>query len=299
MPVEHAVEVLATGPLTLVQDAGRPGFAHLGVTGSGAADQGAYRAANRLVGNAAGEAVLESVLGGIALRARGALLVAVTGATGSVVVERTGGRAAVEHPVGCSFTLGNGDVVRVGTPSDGLRTVLAVRGGFAVAPALGSRSRDVLSGLGPAPVRAGEVLPVGDAAGEWPEATLLPGAIGRRWGRMLAVTPGPRADLVGAAGWPRLLATEWTVSPASNRVGVRLVGPPSAAGSGGHALTLPSEGMIVGAVQLPPSGEPVVFLRDHPVTGGYPVIAVLTPAAVDVAAQLRPGDTVGFAAARG
>ncbi|MBF4573581.1 biotin-dependent carboxyltransferase family protein [Herbiconiux sp. VKM Ac-1786] len=299
MPAEHAVEVLATGTLTLLQDAGRPGLAHLGVTGSGAADQGSYRAANRLVGNAAGEAVLESVLGGIVLRARGALLVAVTGATGSVVVERSGGRAAVEHPVGCSFTLGDGDVVRVGPPTQGLRTTLAVRGGFAVPPTLGSRSSDVLSGLGPAPLRAGDVLPVGDVAGEWPEATLLPGAIGRRWGRMLAVTPGPRADLVGAAGLPRLLATEWTVSAASNRVGVRLVGPQSAPGSGGHALTLPSEGMIVGAVQLPPSGEPVVFLRDHPVTGGYPVIAVLTPEAVDVAAQLRPGDAVGFEAVHG
>ncbi|GLK18607.1 biotin-dependent carboxyltransferase family protein [Herbiconiux flava] len=299
MPAEHAVEVLATGPLTLVQDAGRPGFAHLGVTGSGAADQGAYRAANRLVGNASGAAVLESVLGGIALRARGALLVAVTGASAEVVVERGGGRAAVEHPVGCSFTLGDGDVVRVGTPSAGLRTVLAVRGGFAVPPTLGSRSSDVLSGLGPAPLRAGEVLPVGDAAGEWPEATLLPSAIGWRPGWMLAVTPGPRAELAGDAGWPRLLATEWTVSPASNRVGVRLVGPPSSAEPGREALTLPSEGMVVGAVQLPPSGEPVVFLRDHPVTGGYPVIAVLTPEAVDVAAQLRPGDAVGFEAVGG
>lgn len=298
MPAEHAVEVLATGALTLLQDAGRPGFAHLGVTGSGAADQGAYRAANRLVGNAAGEAVLESVLGGIALRARGALLVAVTGATGSVVVERSGGRAAVEHPLGCSFTLGDGDVVRVGAPSEGLRTLLAVRGGFAVSPTLGSRSGDVLSGLGPAPLTVGDVLPVGDAAGEWPEATLLPWAIGRRPGRMLAVTPGPRADLVGAAGWPRLLATEWTVSPASNRVGVRLIGPPTALDPLGAAHESPSEGMVVGAVQLPPSGEPVVFLRDHPVTGGYPVIAVLTPDAVDLAAQLRPGDVVRFAAVR-
>lgn len=299
MPAEHAVEVLATGALTLLQDAGRPGFAHLGVTGSGAADQGAYRAANRLVGNAAGEAVLESVLGGIALRARGALLVAVTGATGSVVVERSGGRAAVEHPLGCSFTLGDGDVVRVGAPSDGLRTMLAVRGGFAVPPTLGSRSGDVLSGLGPAPLRVGDVLPVGDAAGEWPEATLLPWAIGRRPGRMLAVAPGPRADLAGAAGWPQLLATEWTVSPASNRVGVRLVGPPTALDPPGAAHESPSEGMVVGAVQLPPSGEPVVFLRDHPVTGGYPVIAVLTPDAVDLAAQLRPGDVVRFGVVRG
>jgi len=299
MPAEHAVEVLATGALTLLQDAGRPGFAHLGVTGSGAADQGAYRAANRLVGNAAGEAVLESVLGGIALRARGALLVAVTGATGSVVVERSGGRAAVEHPLGCSFTLGDGDVVRVGAPSDGLRTMLAVRGGFAVPPTLGSRSGDVLSGLGPAPLRAGDVLPVGAAAGEWPEATLLPSAIGWLPGRMLAVTPGPRADLAGAAGWPRLLATEWTVSPASNRVGVRLVGPPTALDPLAAAHESPSEGMIVGAVQLPPSGEPVVFLRDHPVTGGYPVIAVLTPDAVDLAAQLRPGDVVRFGVVRG
>ncbi|MCS5713053.1 biotin-dependent carboxyltransferase family protein [Herbiconiux sp. CPCC 205716] len=308
MPAEHAVEVRATGPLTLLQDAGRPGFAHLGVTGSGAADQGAYRAANRLVGNTPGEAVLESVLGGVALRARGALLVAVTGASASVVVERGDGRAAVEHPMGCSFTLGDGDVVTVGMPTAGLRTMLAVRGGFAVPTTLGSRSSDVLSGLGPAPVRVGDVLTVGEHPGDWPEATLLPAVVGRQVAsgrrgdeRMLAVMPGPRADLAGAAGWPRLLASAWTVSPSSNRVGVRLLSAPGSAAplDTAPASTLPSEGMVVGAVQLPPNGEPVVFLRDHPVTGGYPVIAVLTAAAVDLAAQLRPGDVVLFAAVRG
>lgn len=302
MSAETVLEVLATGALSLVQDAGRPGWAHLGVTASGAADEGAYRAANRLVGNEPGAAAIESVLGGLVLRARGTVLVAVTGAPCSVVIERRAPRVPIVHPAGCSLVLHDGEVLRIGIPAEGLRTVLAVRGGIDVEPVLGSRSSDVLSGIGPPALAVGDTLCVGGDAGEWPAADLLPAMIGWRPSRRLDVLRGPRDDLVGAPGWARLLEAEWVVSTASNRVGLRLH---AADGRGieiaetERAAVLPSEGMVVGAVQLPPGGEPVVFLRDHPVTGGYPVIAVLTSAAVDVAAQLRPGDVVGFAATRG
>jgi allophanate hydrolase subunit 2 len=172
--------------------------------------------------------------------------------------------------------------------------MLAVRGGLDVDAVLGSRSRDVLSGIGPAPLRPGDVLPVGGDAGKWPAAELLPAAIGRRAGSVLTVIRGPRDDRFGDAGWQQLLATEWTVAPASNRVGLRLAGAPLVALPG--SAELPSEGMVAGAVQVPPGGLPVVFLRDHPVTGGYPVIGVLTRDAIDVAAQLRPGDPARFVA---
>ncbi|MGD8194703.1 biotin-dependent carboxyltransferase family protein [Herbiconiux sp. P18] len=294
MPPESALEVLATGPLTLVQDAGRPGWAHLGVPASGAADRGALRAANRLVGNEPGAAVLESVLGGLVVRAWGTLLVAVTGAPTSAWLERGGSWAPIRHPSGSSMVVRNGEVLRLDPPATGLRTVLAVRGGIEVAAVLGSRSADVLSGLGPAPIRPGDVLHLGDSVGEWPAADLLPSTIGWRPSGVLTVLRGPHDDRFGAAGWRQLVETAWVTSARSNRVGVRLDAPDPAAPGWAAVATGRSEGMVAGAVQVPPGGQPVVFLRDHPVTGGYPVIGVLTEASIDLAAQLRPGDPVRF-----
>ncbi|MGA1837100.1 biotin-dependent carboxyltransferase family protein [Herbiconiux sp. 11R-BC] len=319
-----ALEVLATGPLALLQDLGRPGFAHLGVTASGAADRGAFTAANRLVGNPAHAAAIETVFGGLEVRALRAMLVAVTGAAASVFHVRPG-RAPVEQPSGCSLALLAGDRVLLGPPTTGLRNYLAVRGGIGVDAVLGSRSTDILSGLGPRPLVPGARLPLADepdsarasgarlllphdpeAAGDhptmagWPEATVIPPALPGEGPAVLQVTRGPRDDWFGASGWSTLLATTWTVGADSNRVGIRLETATTATTSTAaiswldDARELPSEGMVAGAVQVPPSGQPVVFHRDHPVTGGYPVIGVLTEAAVDRAAQLRPGDMMRF-----
>jgi biotin-dependent carboxylase-like uncharacterized protein len=314
-----AFEVLAAGPLTLLQDAGRPGFAHLGVTASGAADQAAYDAANRLVGNESWAAALEVVFGGLELRARRTLLVALTGAPATAMVTefvRVGRHSAsysdvaaarirrtVVNPAGTSFTVLAGDTIALGAPATGLRSYLAVRGGFDAERVLGSRSSDVLSGLGPAPLRPGDLLDLaGDehgTAGDWPDATLIPPTLPRSGPVLLAISRGPRNEWFGDDGWATLLRTFWVVGADSNRVGVRLEGPDGAAVARllDHAGELPSEGMVVGAVQIPPSGQPVVFHRDHPVTGGYPVIGVLTEGALDRAAQLRPGDPVRFASA--
>jgi KipI family sensor histidine kinase inhibitor len=277
---EGAVEVVAAGPLALVQDLGRPGHAAVGVPRSGAADRAALRLANRLVANAEDAAGIEALLGGLAVRAHRFLTVALAGAAAPADVDGT--------PVGyhAVLTLRAGQTLRLGVPPSGLRTYLAVRGGLAVPATLGSRASDTLSGLGPDPLRAGDVLPVGPQPSRWPVVDVAPVAPPPGGPVTLRARPGPQA------GWladPDALArTAWSVSSESDRVGLRLSGDPPARRDG----ELPSAGMVRGAVQLPPGGEPVVLLADHPVTGGYPVVAVVLDADVDRAAQLRPGQPV-------
>jgi biotin-dependent carboxylase-like uncharacterized protein len=169
----------------------------------------------------------------------------------------------------------------------GVRSYLAIGGGIEVEPVLGSRSTDTLSGLGPPPLRDGDTLPLGPAAEPstvdfvpWrpPPATLA-----------LRIALGPRADWFTDAAVAALLGTAYTVSPVSNRVGARLSG---AALPRAVAAELPSEGVVLGAVQVPASGQPLIFLADHPTTGGYPVIAVVDD--VTPLAQAVPGTTVTF-----
>lgn len=284
------LDVVAPGPATTVQDLGRPGLAHLGVSRSGAADRGALRLANRLVGNPEDAAGLEVTLGGLAVRAAGHLVVAVTGAVAPLTLAGRGaGRNAVLH-------LAPGDLLTVGTASAGLRAYVAVRGGLGGPAVLGSRSRDTLAGLGPPPLAAGDRLPVGRAVHGFPTVDLAPVADPEAGEVLLDAVPGPRASVLDPAVVDRVWAALWRVDPASDRVGVRLAPAPGdpapARAAGAAAASVPSEGMVRGAVQVPPSGHPVVFLTDHPVTGGYPVAAVLTDAAADRAAQLRPGQPV-------
>ena len=280
--------VLASGPLTTVQDRGRPGWASIGVTRSGAADRRAAALANRLVGNDAAAAVLEVTVGGLRVRAGRTLLVAVSGASAPVTVD---GRAA---PFDAPLTLRPGQVLGLGNPAVGLRSYVAVRGGIGVPPVLGSRSTDTLSGLGPAPLRPGDVLPVGALAADEPVVDVAPvRAPSSR--PVLRVLPGPRRDWLAPAAWTALTAEVWTVSPDSDRVGLRLAGPRL---DRARTDELPSEGLVPGAVQVPPDGAPVLFLVDHPVTGGYPVLAVVTTDDLPAAAQLRPGDRVRFRPAR-
>jgi len=271
--------------LALVQDAGRPGRAAIGVGRSGAADRSSYGLANRLVGNALGAATLEVVLGGVEVEAvDGTVWMAVAGAPVPLLLD---GRA---EPSGAVLVLRPGSRVALGVPPTGLRAYLAVRGGLDVVPVLGSRSRDTLAGLGPAPVVAGDVLPVGGEVADDMRVDAVPA---REYGDrpVLRVVRGPRDDWVRDPS--RLTTTTWTVAPDSDRVGVRL--------DGGRldpvdpARQLPSEGAVRGAIQVPPGGQPVVFGPDHPVTGGYPVVAVVVDADTDRLAQLRPGEQVRFA----
>nr|WP_222132352.1 biotin-dependent carboxyltransferase family protein [Pseudonocardia sp. C8] len=280
------MEVLRAGPQALVTDRGRPGHAHLGVPPSGALDGPAYELGNRLVGNPEGAAGLELLGGGLRTRVHGGCLVAVTGAPAPVTV---GGRPAASH---AAVYVPDGACLEIGRPVRGLRVYLAVAGGLDVAAELGSRSTDLLSGLGPAPVADGDELPVGAWSGPLPEPGPVPVSVPVGPVR-LHVRLGPRDD------WftdPRaaLAGPEWTVSPDGNRIGIRLDGPPPPRHPDTRDRELPSEGMVTGAVQAPPDGPPVVFLADHPTTGGYPVIAVVEPADLPALAQAAPGTGVRF-----
>ncbi|SEG42215.1 biotin-dependent carboxylase uncharacterized domain-containing protein [Nonomuraea solani] len=278
------IEVVTPGPYATVQDLGRPGLAHLGVPRSGAADAPSLRLANRLVGNPERLAGIELTFGRARLRFLDAAWVALAGAP-----------LASEAGMGAPFWVPAGGELRLGAPVRGLRTYLAVRGGIAVEPVLGSRSTDSLSGLGPEPLRAGTLLPVGRPEGVISvDLAPLPGPADGP--AVLGILPGPRDDWFVPEALETLCAGPYTVSQDSNRVGVRLTGPGPARAKEGE---LPSEGMVAGAIQVPPDGQPIVFLADHPPTGGYPVIGVVRTADIPVAAQLRPGDEVRFTTRRG
>ncbi|MBX7449257.1 5-oxoprolinase/urea amidolyase family protein [Mycolicibacterium sp. 3033] len=277
------LEILQPGPLALVEDLGRPGLSHLGVTRSGAADRRSHALANRLVANPDDRATVEVTLGGFTARVCGGdVTIAVTGAdTDPTVSGIPFGTNSVHH-------VRAGEVISLGTARSGLRSYLAVRGGFDVDPVLGSRSFDVLSAIGPLPLRSGDVLRVGAHTGEFPELDQAPVAAFDDDVVQLRVVPGPRDD------WfvdpDVLIRTNWQVTDRSDRVGMRLVGMPLQYRRPDRQL--PSEGAMRGAIQVPPNGFPVILGPDHPVTGGYPVIGVVVDDDVDAIAQARPGHTV-------
>ena len=281
--------VHATGPQALIEDAGRPGRLALGVSPSGAMDASAAALANRLVGNPGDAAVIEALLGGLAVEAVGEVWCAVTGTDAHMRVDDV--IAAANTPIHLSA----GSRLAIGAPTRGMRAYLAVRGGIAVPPVLGSRSTDTLAGLGPAPLAVGDRLAIGSVTGAWTPIDHAPVAPAPAEGELLriAVRRGPRAN------WLRslddLVARMRTVGTRQDRVGLRLEGEPLALAEAGP---LPSEGTVAGAIEVPPGGLPYVLLRDHPVTVGYPVVAVVEPAGIDLLAQARPGCLVRLVLSR-
>lgn len=281
-----ALEIHSPGLQTLFQDLGRGGQAGQGVSASGAMDQVALKAANRLVGNASNSACLETASGGLRLSSRGDTVVAVTGADAPITVTSANGshwQAARYQPL----ALADGDTLTVGQPQAGLRSYLAVRGGFAVPPVLGSCSTDTLAHVGPQPLAVGDVLAIrpvhhGAVVGlrEEPPADLPT----TQEVVTLDVVLGPRTDWFTPASLERLRSQLWQVTPQSNRVGLRLAGEVALA----RAMPdeLPSEGTAWGAIQVPPSGQPVLFLADHPLTGGYPVIGCVATYHLNRAGQI-------------
>jgi KipI family sensor histidine kinase inhibitor len=292
-PDRRQIEVMRPGPFATVQDLGRVGTASVGVPPSGAADRASLIAANRLAGNPDGAAGIELTLGRAAFRCLGGLRLAVTGAPTVVTlaVEPDAAERVIEF--GTSFEVPDEAVVKIGAPAAGLRTYLAVTGGLATPAVLGSRSADVLSGLGVGALRAGDVLTVGldrpldsavPAAG-----TAIPA---RGDVAYVRVVGGPRLGWFEPGALELLCGSIYSLSPASNRTGLRLSGPPLPRLSGAE---LPSEAMVTGSIEVPPDGQPILLLADHPTVGGYPVIAVVISADVGTAAQLRPGDKISFA----
>ncbi|MEU9141167.1 biotin-dependent carboxyltransferase family protein [Streptomyces sp. NPDC048404] len=285
---DRALAVVRAGALTTVQDQGRPGHAHLGVPRSGALDPPAAALANRLVANPAEAAVLETTLDGCALRPRSTVTVAVTGAPCPV---RVNGRPVAW---GAPVRVPAGALLDVGSARAGLRSYVAVSGGVAVDPVLGSRSTDLLSGLGPPPLTAGAVLPLGSPGILHARVDVVPHRAPPAE-LVLRVTLGPRDGWFTEPALRTLTTRVYRVSSASNRIGLRTEGPSLERTVSGE---LPSEGLVLGAVQVPPDGRPVVFLADHPTTGGYPVIAVVRSVDLPAAAQAVPGTPVRFLAVR-
>ncbi|MHA7277902.1 5-oxoprolinase subunit B/C family protein [Arthrobacter sp. Hz1] len=303
-----SLEILAPGLQSLIQDLGRPGLGDVGVSKAGAADTASARQANRLVGNAPGDAVIEAILGGLTVKAHGELTLALTGAI--TPAEISGSDSIRTAPMCSPFALHDGETLRLDQPDAGLRTYLAIRGGIDVPEVLGSRSTDVMSGIGPDPLAAGTMLPIGAVdqgrtVGA-PETSTLPdavrlggvglGGVGSKAREpvVLRITTGPRHDWFTEKSQTALADQTWTVSAESNRIGVRLtIGEPLERVNHGE---LPSEGVVAGSLQVPPSGLPVLFLADHPVTGGYPVIGVVVPEDLPIAAQLPPGTPLRFEA---
>lgn len=279
--------VQQSGPATTVQDLGRPGRGALGVSPSGALDRGALRLANRLVGNPETRAGLEILLGGFSAVPEVDVWVAVTGAWGPISVD---GRPIDGHR---AVQVAAGSTLRIGPATHGLRYVLAVRGGIDAPEVLGSRSSDTLAGLGPDVVGDGARLTIlPRPRRRLPALDIFPWTPPSADARLLSASAGPRLDWFDDESQRRFFEQSWTVTADADRIGMRLDGRPLHRVDAG--LELPSEGMVAGAVQVPPSGVPTILLADHPVTGGYPVIAVVRSADRDQLAQLRPGQTLRF-----
>lgn len=278
------LEILRTGPLALVEDLGRGGLAHLGVSRSGAADRRSHTLANRLLANPDDCATIEVTFGGFSARVHGGDIdIAVTGAdTDPSVSGVVFGTNSIQH-------VRDGAVISFGAPYAGLRTYLGVRGGFDVTPVLGSRSYDVMAAIGPAPLRAGDLLPIGEHTDDYPELDQAPVAAVNDEGLLeLRVVPGPRDDWL--ADPDALVRSIWMVTDRSDRVGMRLEGRPLQYRWPDRQL--PSEGAMRGAIQVPPNGLPVILGPDHPLTGGYPVVGVVSHDDADKLAQIRPGQHV-------
>jgi biotin-dependent carboxylase-like uncharacterized protein len=273
------IEVLEPGALTSVQDAiGRHDWRHLGVPAGGAADAWSARLANRLVGNSDDAALLELTLVGPALRADRPMLVSLTGRLDASI-------DGLPWPSGTSRSVRPGATIRVGHGLD-LRAYLAFAGGIVVEPVLGSTATDLRTGFGGfegRALRAGDRLELGAA----PDATPLRW-MGEEPAGPVRIVAGPHADLLGSTA---LTEATWRVSHQSDRTASRLEGPRLPAQAGEIA----SIGLPAGAIQLPPGGLPIVSLADRPVTGGYPVPAVVIAADLGRVARLRPGDELRFA----
>lgn len=288
------LKVISADMPVLFQDLGRHGQAGQGVSASGALDRGALKAANRLVGNAPDTACLEITFGGFSFEALGKAVIALAGAPCPVTVKTAAGRLfTAQH--GQPTALDEGDVVALAAPPAGMRAYLAARGGFAVEPVLGSASTDTLARIGPSAVAAGETLVTLPAApgaivslGETPAFTMPTAADTVT----LDVTMGPRTDWFTAAGVEAFLAQSWQVTPQSSRVGIRLAGDRPLERA--NCDELPSEGTATGAIQVPASGQPILFLADHPLTGGYPVIATVADHHLDFAGQIPIGARIRF-----
>ncbi len=268
----NRIHVLSPGMQTTVQDLGRYGWAHHGVSASGAADPLSLRAANLLAGNAENAPALEMTLTGGTFEFESRAVIALAGSDFGTGL-----------PLWSAMEVKAGAVVRGGASRSGARCYLAVRGGLAVPKIMGSVSVHVTTGVGGRPLRAGDVLPIGDAAVHRPRGSIGPPPAAKG---PLRATAGPQEELFAG----ELYAAEYCVAEESNRMGLRLRGP-SIPSPPGLMLT---EGVALGAIQVPPDGQPIILFVEHQTTGGYPKPANVISADFPRLGQLRPRDRVAF-----
>ncbi len=265
-----ALRIVQAGYSTTIQDRGRRGLAHLGVPTAGAVDVGTHDQMNRLVGNPPDAATIETM--------------------GALVVEALRPLVVATSTDGHRYTLAAGARLQLDIGSDTVWSYLAVRGGIAVEPVLGSRSQDTLGNLGPPPIGDGSLVHVGEDPGTPLDAEHAPPPA--RTTRRIRLWDGPQHDwFIG--GTACLTARSWNVTNELSRVGVRLE-PGEFATSTRSQPSMPSIGLTAGAVQVTPAGAPIVMLANHPTTGGYPVIAVVDPDDLVELAQAQPGTSVSF-----
>lgn len=280
------IEVLEPGLLSTVQDGGRRGYGHLGVPLAGAADPLGLRIANLLLGNPAEAPALEITFTGARLRFETEMRIALAGGYVEALLD--------DVPVAMYQTVpvNPGSVLCTGPLRTGVRVYVAVAGGIALPPVLGSASTDTLGGLGPAPLTRGVRLPLGESGQtEQFHYWRAPPAFGEI--AELRVLPGPQDDWFTAAACDALYSADFQVTERGDRTGVVLDGPLLTRAREGE---LPSSGMVTGAVQVPGDGRPILLLSNHGATGGYPVIATVISADRWRLGQLRTGTRLRFRA---
>ena len=283
------IQVQAPGPFTTVQDLGREGFGPMGISPSGAADPISLRLGNRLVGNAEGAAALEmTLLGGTFLFPEGAV-VALTGSDFGATLDG----APVE--LWTSVEASQGQTLRLGPTRSGARCYLCVHGGIIVKPFLSSASTHTLSGLGGLdgrPLLKGDTLTIASTTASFRKRTLAPHVLEHLSPRkVLRVTPGPQSDWFPESSRHLFYTGAYRVAEESNRMGLRLEGAPILGRSGGHMIT---EGVSLGAIQIPDGGLPIILFVEQQTTGGYPKIANVISADLAGVGQLRPRDEIRF-----
>lgn len=284
-----ALVVVKTGLLSLLQDAGRRHYQHLGLTTGGAADEQAFFWANRLLDNIPDSPVIEICYGGLQLKATAPCQIAITGADcGALINDRPAANWQTHH-------LNTDDIMRFDYPRSGVRSYLAVKGGFQVPPVFGSVAtvmREKIGGLDGfgSPLKTGDCLPFTTI--EASQQRQVPQAFIADYAAPLTlhIIENRQLHLFREQAFAGLYAGHYQISSKSNQMATRFNGPSINAEQPG----IISEGMALGAVQIPPDGQPIVLLKDRQTIGGYPVIGWLLPLDVFQLAQRQPVQTVNF-----
>ena len=289
-----ALEVIAPGLHTTIQDSGRIGFQDVGVPASGPLDRISFRLANTLVGNPPGAPALEMLLQGPTLKVlANTVRIALVGCSASIEIRSGNARRA---PAGQSVSLVRGEVFRVGALGDSVCAYLAIEGGPDIPPVLGSVStyvRGRIGGIHGRRLQAGDLVPLKLDEVELRGERALARPLDLALEQPIRVMVGPQADYFTDEALHTFLSSEYTVSPQADRMGYRLEGP-ALAHTKGHDIV--SDGIVTGSIQVPGSGRPIVLMVDHQTTGGYPKIATVISADIPVVGRRKPGRTIRFVA---